>query len=54
MHLGHSKVAFTEGCPHVRGGLNEGFHYCTGVQYRYGKETTNTVFTRLEARASIY
>ena len=30
VHLGLSKVAFIEGCPHVRGGLYERFH-CTVV-----------------------
>ena len=26
LHLGLSEVAFIEGCPHIRGGLYEGFH----------------------------
>ena len=26
VHLGLCKVSFIEGCPHVRGGLYEGFH----------------------------
>ena len=26
VHLGLSEVVFIEGCPHVRGGLYEGFH----------------------------
>ena len=29
-YLGLSKVALIEGCPHVRGGLYEGFH-CTNL-----------------------
>ena len=26
VHLGLSRVAFVEGCPHISGGLYEGFH----------------------------
>ena len=28
VHLGLSKVAFIEGCPHVRGGLYRGVFHC--------------------------
>ena len=32
--LGLSEVAFIEGCPHVRGGLYEGFHCsCLSLQF---------------------
>ena len=36
VHLGLSKLAFVEGCPHtdVRGGLHEGFH-CIATNHHY-------------------
>ena len=66
MHLGLSKVAFIEGCPHVRGGLYEGcpqvrgvlyegFH-CTLNKFKYNTGSTliHLLYTTEKSQGQIY